>query len=664
METVNQAFNRGLPAHEFLHIMAAARECDRREGLLLRQNKGWFQVSGAGHEALGAICCAMQPEDFLFPYYRDRAMALARGVSIRELALAYFAKAASSSGGRQMPGHYSDRRRGIFSSATPTASQCLPAAGAAWGFKLDGSGRVSVVTVGDASTRQGEFYEAISLAIQEELPIVFVIEDNHYGISTPTYAMFPYRLQVLSSERVTKINGRDPFEVYEHAEIALERARSGAGPTILWCDLDRLASHTSSDDQRLYKQPDELALEQSRDPIRIFADRLIGARVISRQDWEREQESIALEVDHEYQRASHSEDPQPQDVTKHLFAESTAPSIPTLPFSLSNPASIVSAVNETLAYFVSHHSECVVYGEDIADPKGGVFGLTKGLSTSHPTQVFNAPLAEATIIGAGVGLSAAGRKPIVEMQFIDFITPAFNQLTNQAANLRWRTAGDWNCSMVILAPYGAYLPGGSLWHSESNEGIWAHVHGLRVVIPSTPEDAAGLLWSAYHSEDPVLFLLPKHIFRVKHSVASSLVPVPFGVAAIRRTGTDVTVVSWGNGMELAEQAATSLASAPDPVSVEIIDLRTICPCDYETIASSVAKTGRLVVIQEDARTTGFGQSIITEIVSKPDWFYTLVSPPQLAARTDTPIPYNPLLEYAALPSLADVCNAIRTTMEQ
>ncbi len=663
METVNQVRLASLPAHEFLHCMAVARECDRREGLLLRQNKGWFQVSGAGHEATAAAGYALTVADYIFPYYRDRALALVRGVTVRELALAYFAKAESSSGGRQMPGHYSDSSRNIFSAATPTASQCLPAAGAAWGFKLDGSGRVALVTVGDAATRQGEFYEALALAIQEKLPIVFVIEDNRYGISTPTHSMFPYRLNILSPERMRRVNGRDPFEVFAAADAAVLQAREGEGPTVLWCDIDRLASHTSSDDQRLYRNSEELEMETARDPISVFSERLIGSGLLNRKDWKRQLEAISLEVDQEYRRAIEDLDPLPHEVTKHVFCDTPA-SIDPLPFQISSPASIVSAVNETLDYAFTHLPQCLMYGEDIADPKGGVFGLSKGLSTKHPSQVFNAPLAEATIIGAGIGLAAIGRKPIMEVQFIDFMAPAFNQLSNQATTLRWRSAGDWNCGMVIMAPYGAYLPGGSLWHSESNEGLWAHVHGLQIAIPSTPEDAAGMLWTAIQSKDPTLFLLPKHIFRIRKPIGQALGAVPFGVAAIRRQGDDVTIVSWGNGIELAEQAADRFAAANPPVSIEIVDIRTVCPCDYGSVACSVAKTGRLVVVQEDARTTGFGQSIISEIVGKTESFYTLLSPPQLVARTDTPIPFNPILEYAALPSLDDVCAAIELTLRE
>jgi 2-oxoisovalerate dehydrogenase E1 component len=321
---------------------------------------------------------------------------------------------------------------------------------------------------------------------------------------------------------------------------------------------------------------------------------------------------------------------------------------------------MVAAVNQTLLRALEEDPKVLLFGEDIEDPKGGVFGLTKGLSKRFPGRVVNSPLAEATIIGTAVGLASTGWRPIFEIQFIDFLCPALNQLMTQVASLRWRTCGDWACPMVILAPYGAYLPGGSLWHSESNEGMWAHIHGLNVVIPSTSEDAAGMLWTALHGSDPTLFLLPKHIFR-KRAPAARFEAVPLGKAAIRREGRDVTLVTWGNCLELAEEAAERLA--PEGVSVEIIDLRSIAPCDYETIVQSLKHTGRLVVVHEDARTTGFGQCLITEMISHPDRFSLFLSPPQLVARKDVHIPYNPILEYAVLPDLEEVLAAIRVTME-
>lgn len=648
-----------LPARALLHLMALSREGDRREGIYLRQSKGWFQVSGMGHEALAALVYALRPDDYLFPYYRDRALALARGVTNSEMALAYLAKRDSSSGGRQMPGHYSSREHNIFSVATPTAAQCLPAAGAAWAFQMAGSDQIAVATIGDAASREGEFYEAVAFAMQERLPMLFVIEDNHYGISTPTGKFFPYRLGALGERCLVHVDGHDPYAIFNVGQECIAKARRGDGPTVLWCEMDRLCSHTSSDDQRLYRNPVDLAAEWERDPIENLARLLIAEGAITRDEWNEELAEIAREVDADYRRAESAADPTPETATDYLFG----PPLPAVapPVTLGEATTMVSAVNQTLRKALEENPQVVLFGEDIEDPKGGVFGLTKGLSQAFPDRVRNSPLAEATILGAAVGLASVGWRPIFEIQFTDFLPPALNQLMTQAASLRWRTCGGWSCPMVIMAPYGAYLPGGSLWHSESNEGMWAHIHGLNVVIPSTPEDAAGLLWTAIHGNDPTLFLLPKHIFRKRLPAPATVEALPLGRAAVRRPGQDVTLVSWGNCLEMAEEAAAQMQE--EGVSVEIVDLRCISPCDYATVEESLKKTGRLVVVHEDGRTTGFGQCLITEMTSHPHRWNLFLSAPQLVARADVHIPYNPILEYAVLPDLAQVLSAIRVTME-
>jgi 2-oxoisovalerate dehydrogenase E1 component len=654
-----------LPRRELLRQMALSREGDRREGILLRQGKGWFQVAGMGHEALAAVAYALRTDDYIFPYYRDRPIAVARGVSNYELALGYFAKAASGGAGRQMPSHFSNRGLNIFSVATPTAAQCMPAVGAAWGFKLAGTDQVALATIGDASTRQGEFYEALAFALQENLAIVFVVEDNRLGISTSTQAMFPFRIGALSRDVLVSVNGRDVDAIYAAASEAVARARFGDGPTVLQCELDRLCSHTSSDDQRLYRSAEDLTAEMMRDPIEALAKSLIDSGDMTLEEWEEEVSAIARTVDEDYRRADRAADPDPAKVTENLFAPapSVVPSPAPIAVETKEPLSMVSAVNLVLAHALQTDRRVLLFGEDIEDPKGGVFGITKGLSNRFPGRVINAPLSESTIVGSAVGLAATGYFPIFEIQFIDFITPAINQLMQQVATLRYRSNGVWQCPMVLMAPYGAYLPGGGIWHSESNEGIWAHIHGLRVVVPSTPEDAGGLLWSAIHGGDPTLFLLPKHIFRKRDAaVVDRLQAVQFGQAAVRKTGWDVTLVTWGNCTELASEAIQSI-EADGATSVEMIDLRTICPCDYETIARSLSKTGRLVVVHEDARTTGFGQSIITEITGRPEWFNYLLSPPQLVARQDVHVPFNPALEYAVLPSVAQVVDAIKLVMD-
>lgn len=640
---------------DFLKLMMLSREGDRREGILLRQSKGWFQVSGMGHEALAAFAYLMRPDDYIFPYYRDRAMMLARGLTNYELALAYFAKRSSGSGGRQMPGHYSSREHNVFSVCTPTGGNLIPACGAAWAMKLEGTDGVALATIGDAAARQGEFYEAVAYAFQEKLPTVIVVEDNKYGISTPTGKFLPFHLGILDESSFVKVDARQVNNVFKVATEAFDKARSGNGPTLIWADLDRLSSHTSSDDHRVYRKLEDIDEMMHRDPIRLLAEELIASGDLNQAIYESMQEEVARIVDEDYLKAEKEQDPLGGEVMLHNWGEEPKAEAP--PIQGGQKMTMVSAINQTFKKALENDPKIVFFGEDIEDPKGGVFGLTKGLSDAFPKQVFNSPLAEATIMGCAVGMGAYGWKPVFELQFIDFFAPGWNQVITNMSTLRWRTFGHWKCPCVIYAPYGAYLPGGSLWHSQSNEGFLAHTPGLRVAIPSTPEDAAGLFWTAIQGDDPTFILIPKHIFRMNVEVGS-VAAVPFGKARIVQEGSDVTLVTYGNCIEVAVEAAQKSGS-----SVEIIDLRSIVPVDYETITTSVGKTGRLVVVHEDTKTCGVGQAVIAEMTRVPDRWNLFLSPPQLVAREDVHIGYNPIYEYAALPSVQQVVDAIAVTME-
>ena len=639
---------------EFLKLMMLSREGDRREGILLRQSKGWFQVSGMGHEALGALAYLLREDDYIFPYYRDRGLMLARGLTNKELALAYFAKREGSSGGRQMPGHYSSRPHNVFSVCTLTGGNCLPACGAAWGMKMDGKDSITIATIGDAAARQGEFYEAWAFAVQEKLPVIFILEDNKYGISTPTEKFMPFHLPLFDENAVVKVDGRHPDNILEAGRTAVDKARKGDGPTMIWLDIDRLSSHTSSDDHRVYRDLKDIEEMQLRDPIRLLSEELLTSGELTEAAFQAMQDAVFRQVDEDYIAAEKADDPIGEETMRDCWGNEVDAEAPPI---TPGRQTMVSAINTTFRKALENDPKIVFFGEDIEDPKGGVFGVTKGLSEAFPKQVFNSPLAEATIMGVAVGLAAYGWRPVFELQFIDFIAPGWNQITGQMSTLRWRSFGEWKCPLVIYAPYGAYLPGGSLWHSQSNEGALAHVPGLRVAVPSTPQDAAGLLWSAIHGDDPTFVLVPKHIFRMQIEV-ENVEPVPFGVANVVQEGTDVTIVSYGNTMELVHEAATKSG-----VSCEIIDLRSIVPCDYETITESVAKTGRLVVVHEDTKTGGFGQSLISEMVSVPERFNLFLSPPQLVCRDDVHIGYNPIYEYAALPDVDQVISAINVVME-
>jgi 2-oxoisovalerate dehydrogenase E1 component len=470
--------------------------------------------------------------------------------------------------------------------------------------------------------------------------------------------MLPFRLDIFNDALVARVNGRDPAAVLEQGRRLVGQARRGAGPSILWCELDRLGPHTNADDPRVYRTAGDLDAMTRRDPVEALASRLIASGELTREAWADLRQQTHHTVQRVYLHVEQEPAPEPAGVADELFAPAVSHS--PLPLSGDPAATMVTAINQTLAAALGKYGHVLLFGEDIEDPKGGVFGFTKGLSTRFPGRVVNSPLAEATIVGTAVGLAATGYKPVFEIQFIDFLTPAFHQLVAQVATLRWRTHGNWSCPLVLYAPYGAYLPSGGPWHSQSNEGWWTHTPGLRVAVPSTPADAAGLFWAAIEDEDPSLILIPKHLCRVRAAVEAFEV-VPFGKAAIRRSGKDVTVVCWGNAVELAEQAAEQLAS--EGVSAEVIDLRSLVPCDWATLEASLARTGRLVVVQEDNRTGSFGASVIARLVTDAGSFYRLLAPPQLVSREDVHIPFHPDLERAVLPGVADVAAAMRRTLE-
>ncbi|HWY41695.1 MAG TPA: thiamine pyrophosphate-dependent enzyme [Chthoniobacterales bacterium] len=639
-----------------LTIMLESRHADLREQNLIRQGKGHFHVSGMGHEALAAISVQMDPGDYIVPYYRDRGLVLGRGMTTRQLGLEYFAKRNIGSGGRMMPSHYSDKDLHIWSVPTPTGSQLLPACGMAWGMQLDGKRNVAVTTVGDAATRQGDFFEAVCFAKERKLPVLFVVEDNAYGISSPTRKINPLALGVLEPNEWTELAGEDVQGIYDVAKAAMEKMRAGGGPHFWWIKMERLSSHTSSDDQKLYRSAEELAESEKHDPIRCWKEKLITDGTLNANEFTKIDNEIKERVRAEYADAEKAEDPSPNELTANV----TGP-LPKLHDDVLPPGKyrIGDTVNQTLRRGLKDDSRRVIFGEDIEDPKGGVFRLTQKLSTEFPKQVFNSPLAESTILGVACGLAAYGRRPVFELQFIDFIYPGFNQLVTNISTLRWRSFGHWKCPLVIYAPYGAYLPGGSLWHSQTNESAFAHYPGLTVVVPSAPDDAAGLLWTAMHAEDPVLFLIPKHMFWAERESKEPIRAVPFGQARKLRDGADVTLVAWGNTVEKSLEA---LGKISNEISVELFDLRSIVPWDKEAIAASVHKTGRLVVVQEDTENCSVGQMIITHIASQPDLWSEMVSPPVLVSKTNVMIGYNPIYEYAALPDVERIVVAVQRSV--
>src|SRR5438445_277426 len=639
-----------------LTTILESRHADLREQNLNRQGKGHFHVSGMGHEALAAVSIQTESGDYIVPYYRDRGLVLGRGMTTRQLGLEYFAKRNTGSGGRQMPSHYSNADLHIWSVPTPTGSQLLPACGIAWGLKLDGKNNLVVTTVGDAATRQGDFFESICFAKEKKLPLLFLVEDNAYGISMPTRKTNPLALNVLEPENWRRIDGQNVQQVYDATAEAFDKIRAGGGPFFFWIKMERLSSHTSSDDQKLYRREEELRGHETFDPLMCGKDQLIKEGIITAEEFAKLDNEIKERVRREYAEAEKAENPSPNE----LLTNVTKPP-PKIDKEILPPGKyrIGDTVNKTLRVGLEEDARRILFGEDIEDPKGGVFRLTQKLSTEFPNQVFNSPLAESTILGVACGLAAYGKRPVFELQFIDFLYPGFNQLVTNISNLRWRSFGNWKCPAVIYAPYAAYLPGGSLWHSQANESVFAHYPGLSVVIPSTPEDAAGLLWTAMHGEDPVLFLIPKHMFWAERESREPIGAVPLGQARKFHEGSDVTLVAWGNTVEKSLEA---VAKIDREMSVELFDLRSIVPWDKDAIARSVHKTGRLVVVQEDTENCSVGQMIISHITARPDLWSEMVSPPILVSKANVMIGYNPIYEYAALPDVERIVAAIRRSI--
>ncbi len=649
----------GLSKEDKLRLLTTlleSRHGDLREQNLNRQGKGHFHVSGMGHEALAALGMQLSDGDYISGYYRDRGLVLGRGVASRELAVDYFAKRAGQSHGRQMPSHYSYAAKGIWSVPTPTGAQLLPACGLAWGIRLDGKPNVVITTIGDAASRQGDFYEAIAFAKERQLPVLFVVEDNKYGISSPTKKIHPRALQVVNPDDWQVIDGSDPQAVYDAGAEAFEAMRAGGGPRFFWVDMERLSSHTSSDDQKLYRTAEELTECANHDPLRVWSERLIAEGVISSDEYANLDKEVKERIRKEFTDAERAEDPSADELMLQVTGELPQLNDEVLP---AGKYRIGDTVNKALRRGLEASRDRLIFGEDVEDPKGGVFRLTQKLSSEFPEQVFNSPLAESTIFGVGCGLASYGKRPVFELQFIDFIGPAWNHLVTNLSTLRWRSFGSWKCPMVIYAPYGAYLPGGSLWHSQANEAPIAHFPGINVAIPSTPEDAAGLLWTAMHAEDPTFVLIPKHLLWAEHESKEPVRAVPLGVARKRHAGSDVTVVAWGNTIEKSLEALEQIGSE---ISVDLLDLRSIAPWDKAAVEESVRRTGRLVVVQEDTENCSVGQMVITHIVSQTDIWSELVSPPVLVSKGNVMIGYNPIYEYAALPDVERIIAAVKQTM--
>ncbi len=663
-----------------LKLMLNSRMNDEGEQALKRRGQGHFQMSSEGHEALAAIAFAMKPEDWLHPHYRDRAIVLGRGVTHEQFFLDYFSKLGGPSNGRQMPVHYNSHQLRVVCLSSPVATNMLQAVGMAMSLKEHKIPEVVVASIGDASTREGESLEAIAQAVVDKLPIVFLIEDNGYGISTrtegKTFWTIPNSLAKGEGDtlwfhgcRVEIVDGLDPVALYEAGKNAIERARAGQGPTCLVAKLERLKSHSSSDDQRQYRSAEELKDLLTKDPVKRYTERCIKEKVLTQADLDKLTAQIKSDVDAAIEKARAAPEPDPESVKNSAFAPlpSGLPTkeqhMPALLAKRSGGMTMAQCIDLVLEQEMRRNPRVCLYGEDIEDPKGDVFGTTRGLSKQYPGRVKNSPLAEATIVGSAVGRALLGDLPVSAIQFIDFMGPGLNQLFNEVLTFYWRSKGVWNCPMIIMAPCGAYLPGLGPWHSQTNEAIYAHMPGMHIAIPSNPGDAAGLLRYALRCNRPVLYLYPKALLHgaddTVHEPSADCI-VPFGNARIVRQGADLTIATWGNCVTLCSNAAEK--AAKEGMSVEIIDLRTVSPWDVDTVLASVRKTGRLLAVHEDAKTCGFGAEIVSEIVNLA--FDRLRAVPSRVTKTDDHNPFNYALELAILPSVEGVLEAIRHQCRQ
>jgi 2-oxoisovalerate dehydrogenase E1 component len=691
----------GLPDRDALvgmyRTMVAARRTDDREIQLKRQNKIFFQISGAGHEGIQvAIAHHLRPgKDWFYLYYRDRALSQALGMTPYEHFLqAVGAESDPASGGRQMPSHWGHRELRIVSTSSPTGTQYLQSVGTAegaWRASLLPAMRerieafeddeVVLCTTGEGQTSEGEFWEAMNTASNLKLPVVFLVEDNGYAISVPVEVNtaggkvsdlvrgFPYLF-------IEEVDGTDVPASLAAAARAVEYCRQRRGPALLHARVVRPYSHSMSDDERMYRPEAERAEEAELDPLVRFRAYLNSEGLATAEELDALEHEVANEVQAAADRALEQPQPPVDTAMKYLYSEEVDPTSAEFdtedsPRFEGDETTMVDLINSCLRDEMTRDPRIVVFGQDVADAsreevleeckgKGGVFKVTWGLQQKFGgLRVFNSPLAEANIVGRAIGMALRGMKPVVEIQFFDYIWPAFMQLRNELATMRYRSGGAWKAPVVVRVTYGGYLKGGAIYHSQTGETLFTHSPGLRVVLPSTALDAAGLLRTAIRSDDPVIFLEHKHLYRQVYNKGRYPGPdfmIPLGKARVVREGTDVTVVACGAVVKRALDAAR-VAEERDGLSVEVIDLRSLSPLDMETIARSVRKTSRVVIAHEDSLSWGIGSEISARIAS--DLFEWLDAPVQRVASLDTWVAYAPQLEAVILPDADRVLAAVR-----
>ncbi|MGZ6957326.1 MAG: alpha-ketoacid dehydrogenase subunit alpha/beta [Acidimicrobiia bacterium] len=669
-------------------VACVSRAIDDREIALQKQTRVFFQISGAGHEALLlGLARELRPGyDWFFPYYRDQSLMLGLGITPTTILLQAVGSADDpASGGRQMPAHWGYADQHVVTQSSPTGSQCLAAVGCAEAARylsrrrhLDGTvaygDELTYVSMGEGATSEGDFWESLNSACTLHLPVLYVVADNGYAISVPAVDQAPAPVHELvrgfRGLEVYTVDGCDYDAVRSLAAEAIPRVRAGVGPALIHARVTRPYSHSAADTQSKYRSPEELEEEAARDPVLLMGDALVRSGLLTTDEVDEcrtEARALVAEAAREALAAAR---PDPHSVAEHVVE---------LPVLVEDESLLAAgdgedrvlygeAINRTLHEVMEADERVRVFGEDVADTreqllanvegKGGVFGTTHGLQRDFGlARCYNTPLAESNIIGRAIGQALRGLRPVPEIQFFDYIWPAMQQIKSEAATIRWRSNGAFTAPIVIRVPIGGYLQGGSIWHSQSGESIFAHVPGLLIAFPSRARDAVGLLRAAFRCEDPVLFLEHKHLLRQPYA-GDPFPPagyvVPFGWGAIRRPGRDLTVVTWGAMVQKSLDAADRVQAELDR-AVEVIDLRSLVPWDRDLVAQSVRRTGRLLVVHEDVLTCGFGAEVAAWTAD--ELYAELRAPVRRVGALDTHVAYEPTLEDVILPQTADVAAA-------
>jgi 2-oxoisovalerate dehydrogenase E1 component len=717
---------QGLTSRQLIdayRIMFTSRRLDDREILLKRQQKIFFQISGAGHEAVGvAAALALKPGyDWFYPYYRDRALCLGLGATAYEMLLQGVGAAEDpSSGGRQMPSHWAYQRLNVVTQSSPTGTQILQAVGCAEAgrffakhpsaaSKAEGDYRqfkdvhfqcdeVTYVSLGDGTSSEGEFWEALNTASNRRLPVIFCVQDNEYAISVPVEVQtaggnISRLVSGYPNFHFEEIDGTDPVIAYAAFRRAAEHCRAGNGPAFVHAHVIRPYSHSLSDDERLYRPESERQRDAARDPVPRLQMFLLREGILDEKGINQIEKEVEEQIQADTDRALEAPFPRPESIYDFVYSPDLDPTSAAFDTHLvegpqetasdgsrvtvAQPKTMADLINSTLRDEMRRDERIVIFGEDVADAsreeyvkqklvkgKGGVFKLTSGLQSEFGSdRVFNSPLAEANIVGRATGMATRGLKPVVEIQFFDYIWPAMMQLRDELPLIRWRSNNAFSSPLVVRVAIGGYLTGGAIYHSQCGESIFTHIPGLRVVFPSNALDAAGLLRTAIRCDDPVLFLEHKRLYRETFGRAPYPGPdfmIPFGKAKIVQAGTNLTVITYGAVVPRALQAAQKIEREMN-VSVELIDLRSLNPFDWDAIAASVKKTNRVLIAYEDSLSWGYGAEIAARIADQ--LFHHLDAPIKRVAATDTFVAYQPILENAILPQPSDLFRAMKELAE-